>query len=157
MRSWYGSSRFQKGFTILELMTALAITAVLVAMAAPGFRDSSANSSMRSATIDLITALNTARSEAVSRRTDVTVSAVNANWSEGWVIDYPGANNEDMVFTPNKGLVVTGSETSIVYRSNGTTSHNILTLSVCDGRDGETGREITINRMGRLENKEFSC
>ena len=157
MRSWYGSSRFQKGFTLLELMVGIGIAGVLLAAAAPSFRTATANSALRGATIDLITSLNTARGEAVAKRQDITVTAIGGDWSQGWVIDYADANLEDLEFRPEAGVQVIGTDTDITYKPNGTTDRASLKLTVCDGRSGETGREVNVNRMGRLTNKELAC
>jgi len=63
----------QRGFTVLELMFAIALLAVLVGIGVPALRDFVRNSRMVAASNDIITDFNLARSEAVKRRVAVTL------------------------------------------------------------------------------------
>jgi len=61
------------GFTILELMVAITVLALLLGVGVPGFRDFVRNSRMTAATNDIVTDFSIARSEAVKRRVPVTL------------------------------------------------------------------------------------
>lgn len=63
----------QRGLTILELMMAIAIGAILVGVGVPSFVNTIRNSEMTSAANGLVGALYAARSEAVKRRGRVTI------------------------------------------------------------------------------------
>ena len=63
----------QTGFTLIELMVAIFVLAVLLGIGVPNFRDFIRNSRITGATNDLITDFNLARSEAVKRRVPVTL------------------------------------------------------------------------------------
>ena len=63
----------QRGLTILELMLAIAIGAILVGVGVPSFVNTIRNSEMTSATNGLVGALYAARSEAVQRRGRVPI------------------------------------------------------------------------------------
>jgi prepilin-type N-terminal cleavage/methylation domain-containing protein len=83
----------QAGFTILELMFTVAIAAVLLAIGVPNFRDFIRNSRMSAQANDLLSGVNLARSEAVKRRTSVTLCAgtpadcdATGNFRDGWVV-----------------------------------------------------------------------
>ena len=86
--------RSQAGYTLLELMTALSIMGILIAIGAPSFNDYNRNSRTLAAQNDLVTALNLARSEAVQRSLRVSVCASsdgasctgNATWNDGWIV-----------------------------------------------------------------------
>jgi type IV fimbrial biogenesis protein FimT len=83
----------QHGFTVLELMTALAVVGVLVALAAPSFKQSSGNSRTAAAANSLVSALAVARSEALLRSTLVSICASpdgqtcanTTDWGAGWI------------------------------------------------------------------------
>jgi type IV fimbrial biogenesis protein FimT len=84
----------QQGLTLLELMVAVSVLAVLAGMAAPSFREFSSNTRVTATHNDLITSLNLARSEALRRGVPVTVCAsANAvacglatDWVSGWIV-----------------------------------------------------------------------
>ncbi len=61
------------GFTLLELMVAITVLALLLGIGVPGFRDFVRNSRMTAATNDIVTDFSIARSEAVKRRVPVTL------------------------------------------------------------------------------------
>lgn len=74
------------GVTLIELLIVLSVLAVLVAMAAPNFREISTNSRSTSQVNTLLADLAMARSEAVKRARTVSVRASGAGWSEGWLV-----------------------------------------------------------------------
>jgi type IV fimbrial biogenesis protein FimT len=83
----------QHGFTLTELMVALAVVAILVGIATPTYRQFSANSRTVATTNSLVGALAVARSEALRRATPVTVCASTdlqacntSDWSNGWIV-----------------------------------------------------------------------
>ena len=86
-----------RGFTMMELITAMALTAIILAMAVPSFQIFVKNNRIEVAAEDFVTALNTARSEAMKRSTEVFLcrsttdtgcspSGTSNNWTEGWIL-----------------------------------------------------------------------
>jgi len=61
------------GFTLLELVVAISITGVLLALAAPSFVDMINSNRLNTVTNELISTFNFARSESVKRNSDVVV------------------------------------------------------------------------------------
>jgi len=82
------------GFTLVELMVSLAILAVLLAIAAPSYRDFVVDSRMKAEADEFLTMLVYARSEAVKRNGmvstcssgDGTGCAGSGNWAQGWIV-----------------------------------------------------------------------
>jgi prepilin-type N-terminal cleavage/methylation domain-containing protein len=62
------------GFTIIELLTVVAIAAILIAVAAPSFLEFLDKRRVEGATSELATDIQFARSEAVSRNTEVRMT-----------------------------------------------------------------------------------
>ena len=71
------------GFSLIELMIAVAITTILVAIAVPSFRAMIRNSQIRNAAESVVNGLQRARAEAVARNTNV---AFTFGTDSGWTI-----------------------------------------------------------------------
>lgn len=77
----------QGGFTIIEVMTVVAIVAFLAAVAIPSLTQTIKNSKLRGTASDMFGDLLTARSEAVKRNCPVDVIPLTAgDWSTGWKV-----------------------------------------------------------------------
>lgn len=84
------------GFTLLELLVTVAVAAVLLSIGVPSFIDTVRNNQMAASANELLGAMHLARTEAVKRRTPVTVcSSANpldpspscsAGAFDGWVV-----------------------------------------------------------------------
>lgn len=88
----YAPSR-QLGFTLVELLVAVSIAAILLAVGIPSFRSAIASNRLTSTTNDLVGSLAQARSEAIRRGVRVTVCmsangtacATTGSWDQGWI------------------------------------------------------------------------
>jgi type IV fimbrial biogenesis protein FimT len=95
----------QHGFTLAELLAAMAVVAILVGIAIPTFRQFSASTRATAATNSLVTALATARMEALRRSTPVSVCAstnsqtcaASSTWSTGWIVFTDGSGTTGQV------------------------------------------------------------
>jgi len=92
--------RRQRGVTLIELMIAIIILAILLAIGVPAFRDASLGSKLSSVATDLVASVQLARSEAIKRNrtmtlcssTDGASCADSGDWETGWVILDPDDN-----------------------------------------------------------------
>ncbi len=66
-RLWFKNAMNQKGFTLTELMVAVALIGIVVSLAVPSFKESLLRIRLRSATRALSSDIRLARSEALSR------------------------------------------------------------------------------------------
>lgn len=122
MRSFrQGSS----GFTLIEMGVTVAILAILVTVAAPSFRSLIIGQRVRTASFDLFSAVNLARSEAIKLNANVQLRAgesADGAWATGWrVVD--GGNNVLRRWGPVTGL-------SLVDEANPSASPALLTFGV---------------------------
>lgn len=148
-----------RGFTLPELMTVLAITGVLVAIALPGFSGLVANQRARALSSDLMSSLARVRSEAVKRNTDVVLAPKTGGWEAGWTIAHPTdatvlLDSHEAV----KGATITGPA-EVVFQPNGRTrGSSNLSFDILF-ENGSSHRCIAIDLTGRanLTTKTSSC
>ena len=155
--------RSQAGFTLIELMLAIVIGGVLLAAAGPSFQNMIQNNRITAQTNSFVSAMNFARSEAIKRGANMDVIASDGTdgadeWGPGWVVAINGGDTI-RIFEELDGSSTLNSDNDVVsfqYGSNGRVN-TADTLTLCDGRDGETGRQITIATTGRVSSASFDC
>ena len=103
--------RYNQGFTLVEMIIAVAIAAIVLGMGVPGFQQLIRANRTVTEVNRLVTALSLARSEAVKRNATVAMrpsaAIAGVNWENGWV-----------VFTDNvtqNGTIDAGEQTLQVY------------------------------------------
>ncbi len=166
--------RRHSGVTLIELMTTLAVAAILVAWAIPSFRAYLQNTRVSTQTNEFVAAVNLARSTAITDGVAVTACTSNAantcggSWNDGWLM-FTDCDNDgvpDLAATATvcdgepERLVISGvaqsggttitetsSATGFRYLSNGFID-NPRTFIVC-GQDTDTGRRVVIDATGR--------
>ncbi len=155
---------YQAGFTILELMAAVTVAGILLAVALPSYHNLTRNNCLTTKANSLIASLQIARSEAVKRRANIDVIATNSasstnKWGTGWTVQVSGGGDViRVVELACDATTVDNSVTTYTYNSQGFINNPAGTFAICDDRTGETGREITLSTTGRPStNNTFVC
>lgn len=166
-----------QGFTLIEFLVTMAIAALLMFVAVPGFYGIIQNNKIVTMTNKLSATFNFARSEAIRIGANVSVCpAANAalsscggaaNWANGWIVfaDPDGNNAIDSsndILKVNEalpvGTSVTASAARVTYDASGFVSSNAFTISVAaSGCYGKNGRVINIAASGRLAITYTTC
>lgn len=158
------------GFTLLELMFALAVLGILLGIGVPSFITLTQNNRVTTQTNDLVTALNLARSEAIRRGEPATVEAVDptSSFAGGWCV-YVGtggcsnADNVLRIYPAMTRMTVTSDSTFVAFDGRGARQHPTsaqlrITLSPDDCAAGAArARRLNIALTGRISLERIDC
>ncbi len=171
-----------KGFTLIELMIALALALLLLTLGIPSFKELIQSNRLTTAADDLLAALQLTRSEAIKRGIRITLcksangtSCSNSGgYEQGWIV-FSDSNNNVMVDTeeliirvfapvyPGSGISLTGNvpvANYISYTADGIArlangAFQAGTLTVCMSPQA---RQIVLNNVGRIKlSKASAC
>jgi type IV fimbrial biogenesis protein FimT len=165
------------GFTLIELLIVMAMTALLVAAAAPSFMPTVRTNRLDSAGGDLRSAIQLARSEAIKRSGVAVVEPlVTGNWASGFRVyvepslDPTSGYNAatDILirqWSPLRNVTtVTGAPTRLAFDYRGM---NVALSATATGRTPQTStvgfcispskRTLTINPGGFVQYADASC
>lgn len=113
----------QGGFTLLELMVTVSVLAILTTVAVPAYSNLIANQRAKAAALDLYTDLIRSRSEALKRRSSITLQASSTVWESGWLVaDASSATLSVHDATPTitiRAANGTSNPAAVVYQSSG--------------------------------------
>ena len=163
------------GFTLVEMLVALAVAAVLLAVAIPSFAAISRFTTLSSASNVFLSGLYLARNEAIKRNSrvvlcksaDGNMCTASGGWEQGWIVFHDANNNgtrEDAEAiirreaTLTTSLRLTGNMHVARYVSFAPTGGTRLlgggfqagTLTLChQSAEGAEAREIILNAAGR--------
>lgn len=135
------------GFTLLELLVAIAMLAILAAIAAPSFTSYMATNNVFSHKQDVNSAIVTARTEALNRNKTITVcpssnaASCSGSWSDGWIIfqdDGDGGGNA------RNGALDGGERLINAFEYTGTN-----TISISDVDTATDINFLSFNEQGR--------
>jgi type IV fimbrial biogenesis protein FimT len=157
------------GYSMIELMTVLAIAAILLAIGVPSFGALIRNQKMTTTVNDFFTAVNLTRSEAIQRgtRVDLVPAGDGSDWTKGWIvlIDRNGNQKADagdqIIFSHGpapKGITIKAAFTDskaqyLAYNGSGRTRTNANSQTPQLGSWSFTldnqARRVVINFLGR--------
>ena len=165
------------GFTLIELMIAISISMVILTFAVPSFSSFIKNGRVTTFTNTLVTDVNFARQEAVTRGEKVILCrSANAtaatpscggnanNWSSGWLVfvntdsnsTYDAGTDTLLRATDEVGGSVTiktngVSNANLVYNADGTIDMGggTAVFAVCDDRGEGHGNQLQVSPTGR--------
>jgi type IV fimbrial biogenesis protein FimT len=166
------NAKSSSGFTLIELMIAISILAILLGIAVPSFTDASLSSKIGSQANNLAAGANLARSEAIKRNATVvlcvstngTSCAASGGWEQGWIAACrtttntvcDGAGPNWMVFhrqpAAPTGFKISAdpAATSINFSPSGVgTTTSTLTVCRATPTVGTQQRQVQINATGR--------
>lgn len=141
----------QQGFSIIEVIIVVAVLAILTAVAAPSFQRFTSNSKVKTGAQDLYSAMLYARSEAIKRNANVTITPMNAaDWSEGWTITTPAEANPLKIHDSVDGVLEDPSSNlaGVVYNKSGRIeAAGNVQIFFCDDKADPAKRKATKRKV----------
>ncbi len=164
--------KISNGLTVIELLVALAIAAVMLAYAVPAFNDFADQRRIASSSNMIIAGVNYARSEAARLGTSVTLQTMNGGddtneWGPGFCVTAGTPGNCDTplnIFEPEANVTLDGIDgldglVSLTFDSTGMLTGAVDgDIEVCGASAAEDpGRVIRLNAIGRASSGELEC
>lgn len=146
-----------RGFTLIELMVVVALAALLLGLGLPSFTGFIATQRVKTAAIDFAMTAVHARSEAIKRNADVTVTAVSSGaggWQDGWTVASGG--NQLSFQSAYSGLTFSGPSSAITYKSTGRLSASVADMRI-SGNNGSAVRCVSFDLSGLPKSKLGAC
>lgn len=146
------------GFTLIELMTVVALVAVLVAIGAPSFNDLMVSQRVKTAAFSFTGAAVFARSEAIKRNTDVVLAANAGGWQNGWNITAATGTTRPLDQQEGfpGGVLITNTDAQLTYQSSGRLSTAVGSIQV-SGEADRHARCITFDLSGLPKSRMGKC
>jgi type IV fimbrial biogenesis protein FimT len=170
----------QSGFTLIELMVALGVGIIILAIGVPAFMNMHSSNLAAGYANDLVGAIRLARSEAIKRGSSVTVCSSNGTqsacsgnvWNNGWIVF--SDDNADGAYDAGEEIhrvwsIPTGergdlafegtSPTSIRFDASGGNASGVQIQFAFKRSDCEVNqaRQITISIIGRPSLDHVAC
>lgn len=142
--------RRQAAFTLIEMMMAIAVMAVLLAVAVPSFTGIIRSQRVKTAAFDLQSSLVYARSEAIKRSSNVDLVPVStSDWASGWSIVAGSTTLRTQQAFPS--VSIAGPTANVTYQRSGrltNTSAPSFTVKSSES-DSTTARCVNVDLSGR--------
>lgn len=155
------------GFTLIELMVTLGVSALVLSIGLPGFQGLVRDNRLVMQYNQFVSELNMTRSEAVKRGIRVTMCKRNAagtncnnagKWEDGWMI-FTDPNNSGAV-DPGEAILrvheplsgdntLRTSEDLMTYNGQGLALAFNNTFRLCDIRGSRFAKAVVVSRNGR--------
>jgi type IV fimbrial biogenesis protein FimT len=156
------------GFTLIELMIAVAIVAVLIGIALPSYAGARAAAQTQQLKTALTTALNDARTAAVVHGTDTILCpsldgetcADSFEWQHGFIAAVDANHNERidgadrrLLYRPevkDVRLLTSSGRKRIQFQPSGSNAGSNATFTFCDQRGPTRATALVMNNRGDL-------
>lgn len=156
------------GFTLIELMTTLAVASILAMIAAPALGNLLARVREASAEARIAGTLRHARTAAVMDNTRIIVCPSSDgrhchsgyDWQHGWIVapdaDYdgqPDTGHQIIAALPampaGNRIITSSGRTHIIFHPDGNSAGSNARFTICHARGGD-GKSVVVSNTGRV-------
>ena len=150
-------ARRARGFTLVEMMVTVGIAVILLGIAAPSFSSYIRNQRVKAAAIDIHMALTLARSEAIKRNNNVTLTPATGGWINGWTISATAGGTTTTIGRQGAytGLAFSSSATAVTYSADGRITGTAAPSFQVSSADSV--RCVSVSLSGLPNSKSGSC
>lgn len=169
-----GRLRGPSGFSLLEALVIMAVSAIAVAIGVPSYRSVIENQRVSSAMHLLTAYMASARGTAVSYRIPTVVCPsdqaggcrTDSDWSQGWLMFFDADGNrmpdaredilrdENSSLHPSLRLVSSSGRSELRYLPDGRSAGSNLSVRLC--RDDILLGQVIVNNAGRIRSEKAS-
>lgn len=151
--------RRARGFTLIELMLALTVLAILGGIAAPSVAEMLARQRLRGAAGKVINDLVRTRATAAKMERNVTIhpTVAGTNWEGGWEIDHPDPSKNDVYVQDAMTRVTIEGPTSVVYEYSGRIRGSVTPVWRISATGTDDVRCVTLELDGNPSQKSEAC
>jgi type IV fimbrial biogenesis protein FimT len=145
-----------RGFTLPEVLTVVVILSVLLAAGVPQLADFVRQQRVKTVSFDLFSTLVLARSEAITRNAQVTVTPTGGAWINGWTVTGPGGTvirRQDAV----PAIAITGPDAVVFAESGRLNAATRPQFALTTTGAQAAHRCIRVDLSGRPVSKAASC
>ncbi len=162
------------GFTLVEALTALAVTSICLVIGVPSYQGFVENQRASAAMHLLTSHMASARNTAVSYRIPTVVCPSNqaggcrkdGDWSRGWLMFFDGDGNrqpdlredilrdENAPIHPSLRILSSVGRSQLRYLPDGRSSGTNLTVRLC--REDKLLGRVIVNNAGRIRSEKAS-
>jgi type IV fimbrial biogenesis protein FimT len=147
-----------RGLTLLELMIAIAVLAILFTVGIPAIQDLIQNNRLRTQTNALVSALEFARSEAgkQGRNVELVVIAADSGWSATVRLSNVDAPPLREVVRPGSGITASGG--TVVFGPSGAPMADVtFEMRPATNCTGDKIRRIAVAPTGEITTTREAC
>lgn len=146
-----GNRSGQSGFTLIELLVTIAVIVIMATIAVPNFRGLIERNQLSADFNHMLSGINFARSEAVKRRTNVSVDISDADGANPWklVVEAGASGAESTV------RVIQGRDTSVSVTPFGVGFNALGRRASCSDGDETDAIECSLEMKNTRSAKLF--
>ena len=153
----------QLGFTLMELLMALAIVGIVAVFGIPSMTQFLASKRTDSQINEFITTIREARTSAMKRNSVILISPVNGDWSLGWQMgmDTNGDGSIDSILresmTDTNELQFDSIPSNISFDARGRANPTLISITPLKCGKTNPRRDIDVTFAGYIDISRCSC